>query len=191
MKFTAELFRKKVGSGDLDATAKKLTTTLATGGISSVIVGGYALQEHGYHRNTIDVDVIVPSIPDACEYLSIRGFKPTGSKAILYDRENGVEVNLLPAGGQATRNSPLSIPTPPASPKPMTVMDIAGLIEMKLNVFLGNQTAYLKRKVDVMESIKANKLKENFFHSSNQNIQECWRVSTSLTGTLLPGYPLF
>ena len=173
MKFTAKLFRKKIGS-DLDQTAKKLTETLTQGDIPCLIVGGYALQEHGYHRNTVDIDVVVPSLELANHYLSIRGFRPTGSKAILYDRATGIEVNLLPAGGQATTNSPLPIPqvTQVGS---MRVIPLNDLIEMKLNVFVGSPTKYLKHKVDVMELIKANNLSEASFSSSNQIIQKCWQ----------------
>lgn len=176
MKLTAKLFRGKVAS-ELDTTAKKLTSVLTDGGIPSLIIGGYALQEHGYVRNTLDVDVLVSSIDAAWQYLSIRGFKPSGSKTILYDRDTGIEVNLLPAGGQATRNSPLPLPSLPEVARPMQVIDLNGLIEMKLNVYLGNTSAYLKHKVDVMELIKYNDLSKESFKSSNSAIQNCWNQS--------------
>jgi hypothetical protein len=37
--------------------------TLAHFDIPHLIAGGLAVQEHGYHRVTLDVDLVVPDIP--------------------------------------------------------------------------------------------------------------------------------
>ena len=174
LSLTAKLFRQKIGS-DLENTAEKVVKTLSAGRIPSTVIGGYALQEHGYHRNTIDIDLLVPSVEDAWGQLSIRGFRPTGSKSILYDRDNGVEINLLEQGGQATVNSPLPLPRVTHEPteKPY-IIPMDELIEMKLNVYVGNTLKYAKHGADVAELIRIHDLPEDFLHSQNQEIQDAW-----------------
>lgn len=175
MRLTSRLFRQKVGASDLERTAQKAVQTLASGGIPSTVVGGYALQEHGYHRNTLDVDLLVPSIDDAWDRLSIRGFKPSGSKAILYDRETGVEINLLQSGQPATNASPLPLPqvSHEATDTPF-IMPLDELIEMKLNVYVANTQKYGKHGADVVELIKLHKSPADSFHSTNSKIQDSW-----------------
>lgn len=167
-------FRRKIGS-DLEATANRVTQVLSNGGIASTIVGGYALQEHHYHRNTLDIDLLVPSINMAWDQLSIRGFKPTGSKAILYDRSNGVEINLLEAHGQATSTSPLRLPGVTHAPTSLPfIMPLSELIEMKLNVYVGNPLKYAKHGADIAELIQIHDLSFEAFHSLNAKIQNSW-----------------
>lgn len=57
------------------------------------------MQEHGYSRLTVDVDIIVPNIDFAVEKLSLNGFRTNlGSTMTVTDRETKVEVDLLPGG---------------------------------------------------------------------------------------------
>ena len=84
----AEHIRRVSGSTDIDKTLRRTVMTLADGGIPSLVVGGYAVQEHGYARFTQDVDVVVPDVAAARDYLAIRGFRPNaGSNMTLTDRE--------------------------------------------------------------------------------------------------------
>ena len=121
------------------------------------------------------MDLIVPDLRAASDYLSTLGFQASDSPAILYDRENGVEVNLLAAGAPATNASPLPIPDVdhPATASP-TVLPLRDLIEMKLNVYVGNPDRYIKHKSDVMELIARNHLPESFYHSSISSLQAAW-----------------
>ena len=43
---------------------------LAEHEIPHLIVGGLAVQEHGYPRVTIDVDIVVPDVLEAVEFLT-------------------------------------------------------------------------------------------------------------------------
>ena len=76
LQLTAKFLRSVSGSTDLEKTMNKVVATLGNGGIPSLIAGGMAVQESGYARFTVDVDVIVPNVAEAREYLSIRGFRP-------------------------------------------------------------------------------------------------------------------
>jgi hypothetical protein len=48
---------------------KALVRSLNTYGVDYLLIGGYALFAHGYHRATIDIDVLVPASRDAGEKL--------------------------------------------------------------------------------------------------------------------------
>ena len=49
-------------SGGKAGAIKKVTRILGSNGIGSLIVGGVAVQEHGYPRNTGDTDIVVLDI---------------------------------------------------------------------------------------------------------------------------------
>lgn len=44
---------------------KRLLTALNEAGAEYLLVGGYALAAHGYQRATTDIDIVVPSNPEA------------------------------------------------------------------------------------------------------------------------------
>jgi hypothetical protein len=70
----ADLIRKVSNSTGLARTMRKAVRVLAEAGIPSLVVGGYAVQEHGYARFTSDVDIIVPDVAAARTVLTINGF---------------------------------------------------------------------------------------------------------------------
>ena len=153
----AKLLRRVTGSTDLEKTMNRVVKTLGTGGIPSLIAGGYAVQEHGYARTTTDIDVIVPNVSAAREYLSIRGFRPNpGSSMTLTDRETKVEVDLLPGGG-SVGPGPLPLPMPTEVVSVPRLLDLVQLIATKLSSYMGNQLIRNKDLSDVIELIKANR----------------------------------
>ena len=96
----ARIIRRSTNTQSLEITARKVSRVLAQGKIPSWIAGGFAIQEYGYARTTNDIDIIVPNVKEAFDYLSIRGFKPKPDSSMtltaLYTK---VEVDLLPGGG--------------------------------------------------------------------------------------------
>ncbi|MCC6361073.1 MAG: hypothetical protein IT450_20215 [Phycisphaerales bacterium] len=54
-----EAVRFHMGMGDVHATLRTLITDLDEAGIDYAVVGGMALNAHGYRRETIDIDVLV------------------------------------------------------------------------------------------------------------------------------------
>jgi len=95
----AEFLREATGSTPIHATLLKALKVLKLFNIPHFVCGGFAVQEHGYPRFTVDVDIIVPDVELAIEKLSMNGFgQNPGSSTTLTDRETKVEVNLHPGG---------------------------------------------------------------------------------------------
>src|SRR5580658_4566298 len=107
----AEFLRESSGSS-IEMTLVKAVKVLALFRIPHYVCGGFAVQEHGYPRFTIDVDIIVPDVDFAREKLCLNGFKEnSSSKMTVTDRETKVEIDLLPAGGKVDPG-PLTLPVP-------------------------------------------------------------------------------
>src|SRR5438477_5034505 len=107
----AEFLRESSGS-NIEKTLKKAVNVLALFHIPHYVCGGVAVQEHGYPRFTVDVDIIVPDVEFAMEKLSMNGFRANpGSKMTVTDREMKVEVDLHP-GGKKVDPGPLTLPMP-------------------------------------------------------------------------------
>ena len=101
--------------------------------IRHYVCGGFAVQEHGYPRFTVDVNIIVPDVQLAREKLSMNGFKAnTGSKMTVTDRETKVEIDVLPGGGKLDPG-PVGVPMPrKVSDKPQ-ILALRDLIAVKLH----------------------------------------------------------
>jgi hypothetical protein len=59
----AQLIRKVSGYTGLSTTLRRAVSALARAGIPSLVVGGYAVQEHGYARFTSDIAWWCPMLP--------------------------------------------------------------------------------------------------------------------------------
>src|SRR5882762_4089066 len=111
----AEFLRESSGSTNIEKALIKAVKVLALFHIPHYVCRGFAVQEHGYPRFTVDVDIIVPDVELAREKLCMNGFKTNpGSKMTLTDRETKVEIDLLPAGSKIDPG-PLTLPLPNAS----------------------------------------------------------------------------
>jgi hypothetical protein len=160
MKLFAKIkfLRKVTGTTDITKTLKKAVETLANGNIPSIVVGGVAVQEYGYLRMTVNVDLIVPNVKEARDYLSIRGFKPNpGSNMTVTDRDTKIEVNLL-LGGGSVGPGPLKLPIPKKVSRQPHILELNSLIAIKLSSYIGNKFNRAKDLADVVELTKINKL---------------------------------
>ena len=124
--------------------------------------GGLAVQEHGYYRVTIDVDIVVPDVLEAYEFLAADLTGPfervPEQQGRLRDRSNGVLVDLLPAQRVLQRGCHVPFPTPDeASPLPQFIA-LEQLISLKLDSWQGSPTRRHKDKTDVIELIRARNL---------------------------------
>src|SRR5215831_4919522 len=96
----AVFLRESSGSTNIEKTLLKALRVLKLFGIPHYVCGGFAVQERGYPRFTVDVDIIVPDVAFAIEKLSLNGFSENhGPSMTVMDRETRVEVGLLPGGG--------------------------------------------------------------------------------------------
>jgi hypothetical protein len=150
--------REALGNTPLVQTAQRLAKVLATGGIPHLIVGGLAVQEHGYARTTVDVDIVVPNLDETRDFLSIRGFQEVpGTRTKLKDRANRVDVDLLPAGGSVGPHLIL-LPVPAHPSAEPVFIGLPGLVSQKVSSYTANKRERLRDLADVVELIRINEL---------------------------------
>ncbi len=100
----AVFLRESSGSTNIEKTLLKALKVLKLFNIPHYVCGGFAVQERGYPRFTVDVNIIVPDVALAVEKLSMNGFKKNaGSSMTVTDRETKVEVDILPGGRRLIR----------------------------------------------------------------------------------------
>ena len=121
-------------------TLRKIARRLDDLAIPYAIVGGMALDAHGYRRLTVDVDLLVTSdgLKTIHEKLEGLGYVPpfTGSKQ-LRDTENGVRIEFLVAGQFPGDGKPKPVAFPDPSETATRIDGIAylalpKLVELKL-----------------------------------------------------------
>jgi hypothetical protein len=158
----AEFLREASGSTKINQTLLKVLKVFKLFNIPHFVCGGFAVQEHGYPRFTVDVDIIVPDVEFAIEKLSLNGFKAnTGSKMTVTDRETKVEVDLLP-GGKKVDPGPLTFPTPEHVSETPQILTLELLISAKLSTYLGCGIERSQDYADVVKLVQANHLPRDF-----------------------------
>ena len=122
MNQSAHILREATGTSGLVRSARDAVAVLAEHDIPHLVVGGLAVQEHGYPRLTIDVDIVVPDVLEAVEFLtaSLTGpfYRVPKVEDRDEDRRNGVLIDLLPAGKVLRRGCKVPFPQPGATEPP-------------------------------------------------------------------------
>jgi len=158
----AYILRENTGTSGIVETARTVAATLAEHEIPHLVVGGLAVQEHGYPRVTIDVDIVVPDVMEAVEFLtaSLTGpfYRVPGIQDRVEDRRNGVMVDLLPAGRVLQRGCKVPFPQPGKVAERLQIVTLEELISLKLDSWAGRPARRLKDKADVNELILRRKL---------------------------------
>jgi hypothetical protein len=158
----AELLRESSGSTNIENTLLRALKVLKLFNIPHYICGGFAVQEHGYPRFTIDVDIIVPDVDFAREKLCMNGFKANpGSRMTITDRETKVEIDLLP-GGRKVDPGPLTLPMPSEVSDQPQILTLQGLISSKLSTYMGRGIDRAQDYADVVKLTQANHLSRDF-----------------------------
>ena len=158
----AEFLRESSGSTNIEKTLIKAVKVLALFQIPHYVCGGFAVQEHGYPRYTVDVDIIVPDVELAREKLSMNGFKANpGSKMKVTDRETKVEIDVLPDGGNVGPG-PLTLPMPTKVSDQPQLLTLPKLISIKLSSYIGNGAKRLWDAADVSNLIQVNNLPRDY-----------------------------
>jgi hypothetical protein len=158
----AYLLRENTGTTGLVQTARLAAERLAHCGIPHLIVGGLAVQEHGYPRLTLDVDIVVPDVLEAAEFLTADLSGPLslveGCHDRVVDARNQVKIDLLPAGQVLRRGCKVPFPNPASVSDQPQIIKLEDLISLKLDSWSVSRTHRLKDKSDVVELIKNRKL---------------------------------
>jgi hypothetical protein len=158
----AYILRENTGTSGLVESARAAIAILADRDIPHLIVGGLAVQEHGYPRVTIDVDIVVPDVLEAVEFLtaSLTGpfYRVPEIHDRVEDRRNGVMIDLLPAGRVLKEGSKIPFPEPKIVTEQFQIISLEALISLKLDSWNGSPLHRHKDKTDVIELILRRKL---------------------------------
>ena len=154
----AYILREATGTSGLLGSARDAVAVLAEHDIPHLIVGGLAVQEHGYPRLTIDVDIVVPDVLEAVEFLtaSLTGpfYRVPTVEDRVEDRRNGVQIDLLPAGKFLRRGCRVPFPQPGKVTEQLQIVKLEELVSLKLDSWSGSPVRRHKDKTDVIELIK-------------------------------------
>jgi hypothetical protein len=158
----AYILRENTGTAGIVESARAAVAVLADHNIPHLIVGGLAVQEHGYPRVTIDVEIVVPNVLEAVEFLaaSLTGpfYRVPEFLDRVEDRRNGVFIDLLPAGRVLKTGSKVPFPEPKNVVEKLQIISLEDLISLKLDSWSGSPLRRHKDKTDVIELILRRKL---------------------------------
>jgi hypothetical protein len=159
---SAYILRRATGTSRLVRSARDAVAVLAEHDIPHLIVGGLAVQEHGYARMTIDVDIVVPDVLEAVEFLTASLTGPFLRVPKFQDRvedwRNSVKIDLLPAGRVLLHGCKVPFPEPAKVAEQLQIVPLEGLISLKLDSWSGSPVRRHKDKSDVIELIKCRNL---------------------------------
>lgn len=158
----AFVLRENTGTSGVVQTARDAAARLAHFEIPHLIVGGIAVQEHGYPRVTIDVDIVVPDVFEAVEFLTSDLSGPfvrvSGRQDGVEDRRTGVIIDLLPAGQVLKQGNQVPFPQPTKPAGDLQFVTLEELISLKLDSWSGAPLRRHKDRTDVIELILRRKL---------------------------------
>lgn len=168
-----------MGDSDVQRALEKLVGTLEAQQIPYAIVGAMALNEFGYRRVTVDVDVLLtPAGLAALKAASLgRGYveKFPGSRG-LRDTENRVDIDVLLTGGYPGdgKPKPVSFPDPAkvaVRGARVALLPLPTLIELKLASGM-SAPHRLKDLADVIELIRAASLPSNLADALDPSVRD-------------------
>lgn len=158
----AYILRENTGTSCLVESARAAVAILADHDIPHLIVGGLAVQEYGYARVTIDVDIVVPDVLEAMEFLtaSLTGpfYRVPEFHNRVEDRRNGVMIDLLPAGEVLKNGCKVPFPQSGKVAEKFQIASLEDLISLKLDSWSASPVRRHKDKTDVIELIARRKL---------------------------------
>src|SRR5262245_43534134 len=175
-----EFFLKKA---PVQSTLERLARRLEQEGIPYAIVGGMALNVHGYVRVTRDVDVLLsPSGRDAFERHCVgRGYVAAfpGARKVFLDSESRVPIEIITAGEYPGDGKPKAVVFPDPSQasveiEGIRVVALPTLIELKLasGLSAGHR---LRALADVQDLILALELPLELANDLDVTVREEYR----------------
>ena len=153
----AEFLRESSSSTNIKTTLLKALKVLKLFNIAHYVCGGFAVQEHGYPRFTVDVDIIVPDVRFTREKLAMNAFKRNpGPRMTVTDRETKVEIDLRPGGGKVGPG-PVSFPMPTKVSEKPQILTLHDLISLKLSSYMGSPIDRAQDYADAIKLIQVNR----------------------------------
>jgi hypothetical protein len=177
-----------MGEADVHRALEKVARLLNDEGIPYALVGAMALNEYGYRRVTVDVDLLLSREGLAAfkaKHLG-RGYveKFPGSKGVR-DVENGVAIDFVLAGDYPGdgKPKPVRFPDPEQAAlvgEGIRVLALPALIELKLASGM-SAPHRLKDLADVLELVRAAALTESLADQLDASVRdkyrELWRAA--------------
>ena len=124
-----------------------------------------AVQEHGYPRLTLDVDIVVPDVLEAVEFITsdLSGpfFRVAGCEDRVEDRRTGVKIDILPAGKVLRHGCKVPFPRPGSASDTPQFVGVADLVSLKLDSWSNSPLRRLQDKTDVLQLIERRNLPRN------------------------------
>jgi len=153
------ILRETTGTSGVEQTLCDAVALLAHHVVPHLVVGGLAVQEHGYFRVTTGCDIVVSDVFDAFELLTADLSSPfdriAGRQDAVKDKRNGVCIDLLPAGRVLKPGCKVPFPQPQEVCDQPRFVPLEKLISLKLDSWSNSPARRLKDKADVTELIKA------------------------------------
>jgi hypothetical protein len=177
-----------MGEADVQLALERLARVLDDQGIPYAIVGALALNEWGYRRVTVDVDVLLS--PEGLRRLkaAVLGLgyveKFPGSRG-LRDTEAGVDIDVLLAGEYPGdgKPKPVSFPDPASAAirgRRVALLPLASIIELKLASGI-SAPHRLKDLADVLELVRVLSLPRAMAESLDASVRakydELWQAA--------------
>jgi hypothetical protein len=171
------------GHGMLNEALLRIGADLERNGIAYAVIGAIALNQHGYKRLTVDIDLLMTKegLQKFRDQLVGRGYRPAfpGATKQFKTSQDNIRVDVITAGEYPGDGKP----KPVVFPDPGEYfVEIAGvrtiplpkLIDLKL---ASGMTApdRLKDLADVQEMIKAKGLEEDFAETLDESVREKFR----------------
>jgi hypothetical protein len=164
--YSAYQLRENTGTSGLERTARSAAEVLAHFDVPHLIVGGLAVQEHGYPRLTVDVDIVVQDVLEAVEFLTSDLAGPFRRIPNVEDRvvdvRNDVKIDLLPAGKVLRHGCEVPFPEPKDVSDVPKFITLEQLISLKLDSWRVSPLRRSQDKADVVELISRRKLPRDF-----------------------------
>ncbi|KAG4067739.1 hypothetical protein HA402_005511 [Bradysia odoriphaga] len=153
------------------STARKLAKQLDMNGIDYAIVGGFALNVHGFKRQTLDVDVLLTkeNLNKFNAKVLYNGFAPRfrGARRSFRDPVSNVGVDVIVAGefpGDGKEKS-ISFPDPSTTNvniDGVKVINLHTLIDLKLASYMSMPQQRMKDRTDVSGLVKILSMDESY-----------------------------
>ena len=168
-----------MGTADVQRALEKLARSLDDLGIPYAIVGAMALNEFGYQRTTVDVDVLLTAEGLAAFKRAMlgRGYveKVVGGRS-MRDAEHGVDIDVVLTGDYPGdgKPKPVVFPDPKTTAERgarVALLPLARLLELKL---ASGMTAphRLRDLADVQELIRVLKLPRTLAETLDAFVRE-------------------
>src|SRR5436190_8669989 len=175
---TAQRALRMLENETLWQVAERVHAILEKKNIAHAIVGGVAVCLHGYRRNTVDLDLLLPPESTAAfrSALEAEGFQRYAKDKELRSA-SGVAVQCVLAGESEGPGQAATFPSP-SDAKHVTnieglpVLSLAQLIQAKIACGLGDLRRTHKDFADVVELIAIHRLDGSFARLLHKSVRE-------------------